>query len=302
MEQEVETLTGLTSCCTCFSLGGACLGPDCFENTATCMDALSEYTELLGRVIGCLVGPWCFPIVYCFPTSDDLGGREWDVKMEYACLKQPHVCCCSLCCLPCTQFGVRYKVLDDDLSRYKCFQGRADGPYCLAVCKPELPFTFEAGTIGDAGNPLCLCLEVACCPLCAFNVSREVQRDDRGLGYDPTEIRVNNCLNFFGQIAQMCFCAGCCLKCAGCCAGCCLGEDDFAESSDRLGNACINVAHGIWRGMRWIILISTACMSAQMTHEAALPKPDGQQSGDVIGQAQPPQQVQMDPGLKGTQC
>merc|ERR1712224_13486 len=120
--------------------------------------------------------------------------------------------------------GVRRKVLDDDLSRYKCFQGLFDGPYCCATCKPGMPFTFTAGTYGDAGNPCCLCLEVCCCPFCAFHVSREVQRQDRGLGYDPTEIRVNNCLNFFQVIAELCCCAGCCLKCVGCCAGCCLGE------------------------------------------------------------------------------
>lgn len=298
-EQAANALSGMTNCCGSCSLGGALVGPDCFGQAADCMDSISPIAELIGRIVGCLAGPWCFPIVYCFDASDLPPGKPWDVSMEGAILKQPLVCCCSMCCLPLTQFGARYKVLDGDMSRYKCCQGYADGPYCCALCSPSLPFTWEAGSYGEADCPyVCLGLEVCCCTCLAFHASRELQRSERGLGYDPTEIRVDKCLSFFGTIAHCCCCAGCCLNIVGCCAGCCLGQDDFADSSQRLGNACINIGHGIYRGMRWIILISMSCMTSQMFHEAALPMSQKGAPPETCGQASPPPQQAMGKGFK----
>jgi len=290
-EEAYDLVTGCCSCCVDCSVCEGCnvcegaVGSG-LDTAADCMDALSPFMELLGKVISLAASPCCWPIVYCFEAEGDLG-PPWDVKMEWAPLKKPIVCCCSLCCVHCTQAYVRYIVLDKDMSKYKCFQGYADGPYCCAVCKPGLPCTFTAGTYGDAGNPFCLCLEVCCCPFCAFDASREYQRADRHLGYDPTEIRVDKCLEFFGCCAECCICCGCCLKCCGCLAGCCLGEEDFSESSERLGNACHLVALGIIKGMRWIIRIATACMSAQMMHEAQLSRqPAPAKPGVVLGAPQ----------------
>jgi len=239
------------------------------------MDCIAPFAELLGKIVGCFASPCAWPLVYCFQADGDLG-RPWDVQMEYAPCKQPHVCCCSMCCVWCMQFEVRRMVLDKDMSKYKLFQGYYDGPYGCARWKPSLPFTLTAGTYGDAGSPLFLALEVCLCPFCAFDVSREYQREDRALGYDPTEIRVDKCLEFFRCIAELCLCCGFCVACVGCCAGCCLGEKDVEQSSYRLGGACLNIAQGIIRGMRWVIRIATACMSAQMCHEHKLPKPDVQ--------------------------
>jgi len=267
----VDEAMGCLNCCS----GAGCLSPDCFEKAANCMDCIAPFAELLGKIVGCFASPCAWPLVYCFQADGDLG-RPWDVQMEYAPCKQPHVCCCSMCCVWCMQFEVRRMVLDKDMSKYKLFQGYYDGPYGCARWKPSLPFTLTAGTYGDAGSPLFLALEVCLCPFCAFDVSREYQREDRALGYDPTEIRVDKCLEFFRCIAELCLCCGFCVACVGCCAGCCLGEKDVEQSSYRLGGACLNIAQGIIRGMRWVIRIATACMSAQMCHEHKLPKPDVQ--------------------------
>jgi hypothetical protein len=43
------------------------------------------------------------------------------------------------------------------------------------------------------------------------------------------------------------------------------------------------MAFGIIRGMQWIIRIATACMSAQMCHEAGLPKTSHGGQGQVMG-------------------
>mmetsp|Transcript_87957 Transcript_87957/g.188684 ORF Transcript_87957/g.188684 Transcript_87957/m.188684 type:complete len:279 (+) Transcript_87957:1-837(+) len=261
------------------------------------MDTCAEPAEFLGKVVGCFASPIAFPLVYCFPAEGDLG-PPWAVSMEEAMLKQPVVCCCSLCCANCVQFWVRRRVLNDDMSKYKCFQGLRDGPYCLATCKPELPFTFVAGTYGEQDCPsMCLCVEVTLCTFCAFQASREFQRNDRGLGVDPTEVRVYRCLDFFGQLAHCLCCVGCCLKCGGCCVECCLGQvegaQDFADSSQRLGNALLHIAHGIRRGMHWVIVIATGCMSAQMVHESYLPLPAGRGGVDPHMYGMPPRQQDM---------
>jgi len=292
-EAAAAGVGGMTDCCATCSLGGMCIGPECFSNAAACMDLASPYAELLGKVVGCLSGPCVFPIVYCFDGTDESGRKPWDVSMEAAPMKHPCVCCMNLCCTPCVQYGVRYRVLGNDMTKYICCQGRSDGPYCCATCSSSLPFIFTAGSYGERDCPwLCLACEVTCCPFCAFHASREVQRDERGLGYDPTEIRVDKCLDFFGTIAHCLCCTGCCLKCVGCCAGCCLGQGDFDESSQRLGNACLHIAHGIYKGMRYVILIATSCMSAQMIHEASLAMPSSVEGAQKYGlsKEQPPPQ------------
>lgn len=231
--------------------------------------------------------------------------------MEAAPLKQPAVCCCAMCCVSCVQYWVRRRVLNDDMSNYKCFQGLRDGPYCCATCCSGAPFVFTAGTYGESSCPqLCLCVEVLCCPFCAFQVSREVQRAELGLGYDPTEQRVYKCLSFFGLLAHHLCCVGRCIKCGGCCVGCCLGQlegaQDFDESSQRFGDSLLRIAHGIRSGMHWVIVIAVGCMSAQMVHESYLPASSARSgvSPDVFGAAPQmhgaPTQHEMEDSLKGS--
>ncbi|CAK0835353.1 unnamed protein product [Prorocentrum cordatum] len=284
-------------CSTCQGCGG-CVDSSFFATVADVTDNFSECGECIGRVAGCFASPLAFPLVYLCPAEGQAGGALWAVSMEDAPLKQPLVCCFSAC-LPClVQFWVRRRVLDDDMSRYICFQGRRDGPYCLANCSPGLPFTFTAGTYGEKEYPmLCLCAEATLCTMCAFQVSREVQREDRGLGLDPTEIRVAECLAFFGSISQCLCCAGCCIKCSGCLVGCCLGQtegaQEFDDSAQRLGNSCHNVANSIHRGMHCVITIAVGCMSAQMVHESYLPVSRACPGARAVGA---PQQERMSHG------
>eukprot|EP00930_Biecheleria_cincta_P015384 TRINITY_DN12860_c0_g1_i1.p1 TRINITY_DN12860_c0_g1~~TRINITY_DN12860_c0_g1_i1.p1 ORF type:complete len:376 (-),score=41.20 TRINITY_DN12860_c0_g1_i1:485-1612(-) len=264
---------------------------DCCDLCADCLFAAAPLAEFLGQVMGTMLSPCVWPAVYCFRGDGD-SDRPWAVGMEHAPCHQPRVCCCSVCCPQGTQFAVRHAVLDRSMADYKCFQGYLDGPYCLAVCSPNLPFTFKAGSYGDKGNACCLLLEVCCCPFISLQASREHQRFSRGLGHDPTEIRVEQCLNFFSCLADCCLCFGLGLRCIDCCAGCCLERPidialrdvmrtpsnveprrTYQESSERLGAACVYMAYGLIRGMHWILCIATCCLSAQMYHQAQQPKP-----------------------------
>lgn len=302
-----QTAAASTACCSCIQGiqdGGGCLGLPFFLQAADAMDYFAEYSEYIGRLVGCFASPLAFPLVYCFPADGDLGGSPWNVSMEEAPFKQPAVCCCSFCCLNLTQYWVRQRVLDGDMSRYKCFQGLRDGPYCCATCIPSAPFTFKAGTYGEQDCPaVCLCAEVAFCPYCAFQASREVQRSERSLGIDPTEVRVSKCLELFGQIAHCLCCVGCCIKCGGCCVGCCLGQtegaQDFDASSQRLGNSLLQIANGIRRGMHWVIVIAVGCMSAQMVHESYSPLPAGKSASGPQVYGAPPPQDNMSKGFTG---
>jgi hypothetical protein len=227
---------------------------------------------LCSRTFACFASPLAWTCIYCFSGEDeDNEGSEWDVRMECGPCKRPHICCCS-CIVPCfTQWWVRRRVLDHDMTRYKCFQGMLDGPHCCAACSPSLPCTVEAGTYGESTCPdLCLCLETCCCTYIAFQASRMVIREDRNLKMDPTEIRVENCLDFFGSIAIALCCAGCCLQICGCCLTC-NGQDEAGESMGNLGAACSRMSSEIIEGMRWVMMIAMACMSSQMMHELSLP-------------------------------
>eukprot|EP00981_Chlorochromonas_danica_P011056 scaffold3686_cov178-Ochromonas_danica.AAC.4 len=60
-----------------------------------------------------------------------------------------------------TQYCLRRKVLNGDMSKYSCFQGQLN-PCCC-----------QAGSCGENNCPdLCLCLEAHCCNSCAISASR----------------------------------------------------------------------------------------------------------------------------------
>jgi len=274
MEEAYDTAT---SCCgggdgcslpCCGGEGGGAMG-----FFIECMTSTEDGMRCLSKTFGSFASPLAFPCIYCFSPEDDGNhGREWDVRMEMGPCRKPHICCCS-CILPCcTQWWVRRQVLENDMSRYKCCQGHMDGPYCCAVCKEGLPFTFEAGSYGESTCPdLCLCLEAWCCTYLAFQISRIVIREDRGLKKDPSEVRVDKCLDFFGSIAAALCCAGCCLQCCACCL-CAAGQGDAADATSGLGGACMHMSGQIVEGMRWVMFIAMGCMSSQMMHEMGVSK------------------------------
>eukprot|EP00929_Paragymnodinium_shiwhaense_P102877 TRINITY_DN66104_c0_g1_i2.p1 TRINITY_DN66104_c0_g1~~TRINITY_DN66104_c0_g1_i2.p1 ORF type:complete len:317 (-),score=43.93 TRINITY_DN66104_c0_g1_i2:361-1311(-) len=268
-----EISDALNCCGPCLK---GCADQSCMETTADIMDECSQFMELLGKIAGIFASPFAWCCVYLCPADEENPGRPWDVSMEGAICYNPHIFCCNFCCPCLIQYYVRRKVLDGDMSRYICFQGRRDGNYCLAAMCPGkgLPFTFTAGTYGEQNCPDgYLCMEATCCTVCAFEVSREEQREPRLLQRDPTETRVDRCLDFWGSVADCLCCCACCLTCFSCCLKCCVdseGSDDLAESSQRLGNSCHRLAHAIVQGMRWVITIAMGCMSAQVCRHTPL--------------------------------
>lgn len=92
-----------------------------------------------------------------------------------------------------TQYFLRRKVLEGDMSRYVCCQG-----YTNICC-------FQAGTLGEQYCPdVCLCCESCCCNGFAISASRMYMMDRYQLASDPCDyrlIRINNCIQILS-----CFC------------------------------------------------------------------------------------------------
>lgn len=243
-----------------------------------CVESCTEAINCIGSIAAIFASPLAFPCIFLFPSErEDNYGNEWDVAMLRAPCAHPCMCCFAMVLPPCAQMYLRSRVLDGDMSKYKCCQGYMDGPYCCAACHPKLPFTFEAGKYGERQCPwCCLCIETHCCLLTSFEVSRGYQRQERFLKMDPTEVRVDNCLEFFGTIADMCACASCCACCCGCACQCCCGMQEEGDAMLNLSAAMANLARSIYRGMMYTIYIAMCCMSAQMCHEAGLPIPPRQ--------------------------
>ncbi|KAG8468963.1 hypothetical protein KFE25_007481 [Diacronema lutheri] len=269
-------------CCPNAACGGC--ASSAFDFFDGAVDLAMPVLELLGAVAGCAASPCAFPLVFCFPPGPDSGG--WAVSMLAAPSRRP-IWCCGTCALPCVaQYFVRRRVLGGDMGRYALFQGRMDGPYCLARCSPSLPFTLRAGSHGEHNCPhACLCIESCACSVCAFHASRDLMRNERGLGPDPTEVRVDACLAAFAEIARAFAVCGCCLSCCGCATRCCVepGSDaaDAGADCSRLGGACSRIASAIYRGMWHVRNVAIACMSAQMAYEADLPHALGARTAEI---------------------
>ena len=97
-------------------------------------------------------------------------------------------------CLPITtcraEYNLRKKVIDNDMSKYLCFQGYMGVPdkcnYCVSCCKCEEKCPERA-----------LCLETCCCLPCAASSTRYYVMDKYILKNSPCDnriIRCNNCL------------------------------------------------------------------------------------------------------------
>lgn len=105
-------------------------------------------------------------------------------------------CCCLACiCNPCTQWELRRKILNYDMTKYSCCQG-----YLNCGC-------FRAGECCEQSCPeCCLCCEVVLCPSCAISATRFYVMDWKGLQSDPCDrrlIRCNNCLQLLTCICDI---------------------------------------------------------------------------------------------------
>ena len=239
----------------------------CFGTIADGLEMVTPVVEQIGTCIWILGSPLAFPLIFCFPaephTKESSG---YAISMMEAPCRRPCTCCLATLCVPCAQWHVRRQVLGGDMTKYKLWQGQHDGPHCFARVCPKNPcIHIKSGTYGEEKCPnTFLCLEV--CLLggiystcCAFDVSRRYQREERGLGMDPTEHRQHGCVQFFSQIMHSCFKIGCCLYCTGCWVGICApdssGAQEFSGEAGRAARACCRIAHTIWKGIMWTRVI-----------------------------------------------
>lgn len=121
--------------------------------------------------------------------------QTFKVSMMDACCAEPAACLCNCVCMPCVQYGLRYKVLKGNMDDYMCCQGYvcADG----GCCKP--------GEMGEKSCPeLCLCCEVCCCPGFALTASRSTVMDRYQLTSDPMDRRLIRFNNFCQMLSCIC--------------------------------------------------------------------------------------------------
>jgi hypothetical protein len=266
---------------------GGCGLDGCFGGCADVLEAINPFMESIAAFIWCFGSPLAFPLIFCFspaPHTNETSGYE--ISVLQAPLRRPISCCAGM--TPCGQWYLRRTVLGGDMTRYKLWQGQHDGPQCCARRCPGSFITIESGTYGEQDCPnLFLCFEVHCLggiwsPCCAFDVSRRVLRNERGLNQDPTEERQQKCTSFFGNIMHTCFQAGFCCCLTSCCVQLCApdseGAQECAGESGRASRACCSIAHTLWKGIMFTKVIAIGCMSAQMIHETETPwdgKPKG---------------------------
>jgi len=265
------------NCCDCWKEGCGCNAV--FGVVADGLEAVNPCMEWTADLIWILGSPLAFPIVFCFgsdPESDPPGGG-WQIPMIMTPIKTPLRCCFYTACAPCGQWWLRKKLLNNDMTKYKLWQGYHDGPHCLATRCPNAPITIKAGTYNEHKCPNTFLAAEVCCLGCAFSVccssdvNRRMMKDERNLGNDPLENRVNNCIGFFAQIMHHLYCCGMCTCCASCLIGCCApnseGAQECSGEGGRAARACFSCAHTCFRGIWSVKMIAMGCMSSQMDVE-----------------------------------
>mgnify|MGYP003386238826 CR=1 FL=1 len=94
----------------------------------------------------------------------------------------------------CAQYSLRKKVLEDDMSKYSCFQGY----YTICCC-------IKAGTCNEDSCPdFCAFMEGCFCNCVAISASRVYVMEKYNVSSDACDyrlIRINNCLQLIS-----CFC------------------------------------------------------------------------------------------------
>lgn len=267
-------------CCQCWKDGCGC--DKGFALCADCLDFANPVLEQVGDLIWIFGSPLAFCCIFFFPSdphTDESSGYE--ISMLQAPIRRPVTCCAASFCAPCAQWYVRRQVLGGDMTKYKLWQGYHDGPHCCARFCPSAPITIEAGTYGEEKCPEAfLCLEVCCLGgfysiCCAFDVSRQYQRAERGLSIDPTEHRQHKCIGFFSEIMHTCFQLGCCLSISSCLVAICAqesaGAQECAGEGGRAARNCCRIARTLWKGILWTRCIGMGCATTQMIHEAEAP-------------------------------
>ncbi|CAM9495650.1 unnamed protein product [Chrysoparadoxa australica] len=122
--------------------------------------------------------------------------------MIEACYKNPLWCCVGSFCSCCSQFHIRKRALDNDMTKYQCCQGYFPGCCC-----------FKPGKMGEKSAPTCcLCLESFCCLSCALSTNRMVIMDKFQVHPDPWDNRIIRFNNFLQLLSCVCNLAAICVE------------------------------------------------------------------------------------------
>ncbi|EGD75470.1 hypothetical protein PTSG_06544 [Salpingoeca rosetta] len=172
------------------------------------------------------------------PTEDDprkdLQDRQWETSMLKAGCNQPLGCCCAMFFPCCCAMYLRYKALNEDMSKYSCCQG-----FICPKCMNCVP-------LQESCPWLCLCLEVSICEACAISATRIYVQVERQIITDPCDnriIRFNNCMQILSCICNI--------------------LAIFIDGLDALANLIDLIADIVY-------CLTQACMQAQTYHELKL--------------------------------
>ena len=138
-------------------------------------------------------------MVCCLLDSSPIDGHArndrrgtWATGMIDAPCKEPAWCCLGFFCPACTVYLLRKESLGGTIEGYVCCQGYMD------MC------CFRAGTMGDADNECCLCLEALCCPGLGASATRLMIMDQKELMPDPCDNQIIRCQNYLQCLACIC--------------------------------------------------------------------------------------------------
>ncbi|EGD75471.1 hypothetical protein PTSG_06545 [Salpingoeca rosetta] len=131
------------------------------------------------------------------PVEDKRGlykynARQWETSMLHAGCNQPLGCLAAMCFPCCCAMYLRYKALNEDMSKYSCCQG--------FIC-PSITKCFP----GQDDCPwCCLCLEVTLCESCAISATRIYVQVERQIITDPCDNRIIRFNNFMQILSCVC--------------------------------------------------------------------------------------------------
>lgn len=126
-------------------------------------------------------------------SKDKRAGRTnmFATSMSNAPCANFPIFCASYCCYPCLNFKLRQDAIED-MNNYICCQG-----YANFMC-------FKAGSVGDQGSSLCLCIESCCCAGLASSSTRQFVMDKYDLASDPCDRKIIMCSNVLQMLACVC--------------------------------------------------------------------------------------------------
>jgi len=125
-------------------------------------------------------------------------GHEFKTDLCGACCSDPCCCLCQLYNPCCTQWYLRRKALNYDMSKYECCQGYFKNTMCCCCCENN------CRSCTDCCPTCCLCCEALFCNCCALNSTRFYVMDSRNLQSDPCDRKLIRCNNMIQCCSCLC--------------------------------------------------------------------------------------------------